>query len=318
MFSTFILSLLIGFTTPTTQPVVTEELYHVLFVQGQILNKTSGAMLVRGDKLKATDKVVFKSKDGKAVVLSNTRGRFVMSANPAKGNSELGDVVSGIVSPIKTNAKLSTRGGEEEAVSDLKAHFGKAENEVIPTFIIIGDKYDFKVNKGALKLEANEFLAVYYKTSDGRKATKGLGSSGEPGATVTALNKESLFSGTNKVDHSKVIVMEFHKLTADKKVDANVLASFRPVFVNSTELAASFKEYLGLTNIDETLGVYMAGNPDALAKLPKMSAVEKKRELLFYFLSECYAVPAENGEVNVNTVKVDEHSLTKWLADNKL
>jgi|GEM_PF-3288323 len=316
MFSTFILSLLIGLATPTTQPVVTEELYHVLFVQGQILNKTSGAMLLRGDKLKATDKVVFRSKDGKAVVLSNTRGRFVMSANPSQVGSELADVVGNIVSPLKTNSKLSTRGGEvegEDKVKDFKAHFGKTENNVVPTYLIIGDKYEFKVDKGALKFETDESVAISYKSTDNKKGLKGLGAK-EDGKI--ALGKET-FAG--KVDVSKLSVVEFRKWNkTTSKIDETPLASFRPVFIDAKELAASFKEYLGMTNVNETLAVYMANNKDALAKLPKMTSTEKKRELLFYFLSECYGTPSENGEVDVNTVKVDEHLLTKWLTDNKL
>ena len=320
MFSTFILFLLIGLANPATQPVVAEELYHVLFVQGQIVNKTSGAMLQRGDKLKATDKVVFKSKDGKAVVLSNTRGRFVMSANPSTAGSELADVVGNIVSPLKTNSKLSTRGGEvagEDAVKDLKAHFGLTTDKVVPTFIIIGDDYKFKVDKGAMTLGDNQFIAMKFKTSDGKKGITGLAHEGN----ATALKKDVL---SKKLDVSKIEFIEFYQWNKDatpgsaNMLGTKALAAFRPIFVDSKELMANFQAYLKETNMDETLKVYMTGNTEELAKIPKMTDTEKKRELLFYFLCECYAAPSENGEVNVNAVKVDGHALTKWITDNKL
>ena len=316
MLSTFIVSLFFGFATPTANAVTTEELYHVLFIQGQILNKTTGAMLQRGDKLKATDKVTFKSSDAKAVVLSNVRGRFMMTANPSKVGSELGEVVSGIVSPLKTNSKLSTRGGEvegEDAVKDLKAHFGKTENNVVPTYLILGDKYNFKVDKGAMKLGDTEFIAMKFKT-DSKSGTVGMKQDGN----ATVINKESLAA---KIDVSKIEYISLHKFDKSKGaagVDAEAKAAFRPVFVNVEETKASFKEYLGMTNITETLTTYMAGNKEALAKLPKMSDIEKKTELLFYFLSEFHGTPNADGEIDVNAVKVDYDSLKKFIKENKL
>lgn len=318
MLSTFIVSILIGFTTPTANAVMTEELYHVLFVQGQILNKSTGTMLQRGDKLKPTDKLTFKSTDAKAIVLSNVRGRFMMSANPSKINSELGDVVSGLVSPLKTNSKLSTRGGEvegETAVKDLKAHFGKAEDKLIPTYIILGDKYKFSVDKGAMKLGENEFIAMKIKT-DNKNATIGLK---QDNGTNTVINKESIVAKVGDV--SKIEYISLHKFDKPKGaagVDANVIASFCPVFVNTEDLKVTFKEYLGMTNVNETLATYMAGNKEALAKLPAMSDLDKKVELLFYFLSECHGKPNAEGEVNVNSIKVDYDVLKAFIKENKI
>lgn len=316
MLSTFIISLLIGFATPTAQPVATEELYHVLFVQGQILNKTTGALLLRGDKLKATDKVAFKGADAKAIVLSNLRGRFVMSANPSKIGSEFAEVVGGIVSPLKTNSKLSTRGGEvegEDAVKDLKAHFGKTEGDVVPTYIIFGDKYSFKVDKGAMKLGDNDFLAMKYK-SDAKSGTIGMKQEGN----AAIINKESLSAKVAIAELKHISLHKFDKTKGASGVDATILASFKPVFVNTADLKTSFAEYLTMTNINESLATNMAGNKEALAKLPTMSDTDKKVELLFYYLSVCYVAPNEEGEINVNAMKVDYDVLKKFIKENKL
>jgi hypothetical protein len=316
MLSTFIVSLLIGLANPSIPQIEAEELYHVLFVQGQILNKTSGAMLQRGDKLKATDKVIFKSKDAKAVVMSNVRGRFVMSANPSKVGSELAEVVSNIVSPLKTNSKLSTRGGEvagEVAVKDFKAHFGKSENGVLPVYLIMGDKYEFKVDRGMLTLGTEDAIAVKYKLVNGTKGTKGLGNKDQTG--TMAIGKET-FGG--KIELTQITEFQFHKWNkTTKKVDENVLASFRPIFINTEDVKASFKEYLATNPVDESLKKYMAGEKDSVERLAAMSEENKKVELLFYFLSELYA-SNESGEVNVNTVKVDYDVLTKFVKDNNL
>lgn len=322
MLSTFIVTLLIGLTTPTAQPVVAEELYQVLFVQGQIQNKTSGAMLQRGDKLKATDKVVFKSKDAKAVVLSNAKGRFVMSANPTTAGSELAQVVSNIVSPLKTNAKLSTRGGETEdekakGVKDFKAHFGKKEEGMTPTFIVLGNEYIFGINRGVLQMKEDESIALAYAIENGSKGLKGLAEKPVQGQEYPKIfiNKET-FGG--KFELSQITNFEFYRFNKTTKQKGDLLASFRPKFVNADEVKAAFKDYLSLTTVDESLKEYMAGNKEALAKLSSMSEEDKKVELLFYFLNEMYGTPTESGEINVNALKVDYDALHKFIKENKI
>jgi energy-coupling factor transporter ATP-binding protein EcfA2 len=318
MLSTFIVTLLIGLTTPNAQPVLAEELYQVLFVDGLIKNKTTGAMLQRGDKLKASDKVVFQSKGAKAVVLSNVKGRFVMAANPTtSGGSELAQVVGSIVSPLKTNAKLSTRGGEtedekEKGVKDFKVHFGKKEDGVTPIFVVLGNEYGFKVNKGVLQMKDEDGIALSYATENGSKGIKSLGEK-EGGKLI--INKET-FAG--KFELSQLTNFEFYRFNKTTKQKGDLLASFRPKFVNVDEVKAAFKDYLSLTTVDESLKEYMAGNKEALSKLSTMNEEDKKVELLFYFLNEMYGTPTESGEINVNALKVDYDALHKFIKENKI
>jgi hypothetical protein len=294
------------------QPSITAESYHILFIQGTIQNKNTGATLKRGDKLTTTDKVVFKSKDAKAVVLSTTRGRFVLAAK-SNTNSELADFVSNVVSPLKTNSKLSTRGGadDQNGIQDLKAHFGKATDEGnIPAFAMIGDEYSFKVDITKYPMNEQKFLSIYIQTTSGKKSLKSVKFAGNK----ATLSKVGSFKN---IDLADVKLVEMHQYDKAKGPETAVLASFKPIFISSDDLKASFKEYLVMTeSIDEALQTYMADDKEVNEKIAKMAENDKKRELLYFFIQECYGQHSEEGSVDVNKIKVDESALNEWLKTN--
>jgi hypothetical protein len=316
-------------------PTNTDETYQVIFVQGTIVNKATGANITKGAKLSAKDKVSFRSKDAKAVILSTTRGRFVMTGKPATGTTELIAFVNDVVSPLKTNAKLSTRGMgtmADNGIQDMQTFFGMvqrdAENKLLklPIFAMIGDKYSFKVDVSRYPMNAEKFLGIYYETP--KKVGKAIAFKGN----VATLSKEGHFVSKG-VDFKEVDFVEIRQYNkATNNFEKEVLASFRPIFIDPIDLKETFQEFINLSgDKDETLRDYMKGalkyeneadkttkELEIANKVKAMSDAEKKRELLFFFLASCYGNMTEEGVVDVANFNMDGQALEAWLKENNL
>ena len=313
----FIFSLIFGFENNTSSQNKLDESFHIIFIQGTIQMKSSGETLKRGMQLKSSEKIVFKSKDAKAVVLSTTKGRFVLAPKQATASSELTAFVSEVVSPLKTNSKLSTRAGEsEKGIQDLKTHFGKVKDDFIPSFAIIGEEYLFKVDitKYPMNIKEKILGVTYVKENQTINKPKGLTFQ----KNVATLSKNLQFKG---IDLASIDYIKIHQIDmVEKKIVGEELASFKPIFIDSEELKASFQEYLSKVNINEALTGYLTDEKTTEAevsqKISKMNDVSKKRELLYFFMQECYGQFDENGKVDVQKLKIDEKSLENWLTQN--
>ncbi len=310
LFSIFFTFLFAFGNTPTTNIQLSNETYQVVFVQGNI--SIGGQALTRGASLNASQKVVFKGNDAKAVVISTTRGRFVLDSKKATpAGSELVAFIKDVVSPLKTNSKLSTRGGlNEKGILDLEKHFGMQAKpeEFLPTFIMIGDNYEFKIGE---KVEANQIVAV--KTGAKMTGLKRVGN-------MYAISKASV------QDAKKVEIIYAKKGTTKQ----DVRASFKPLFIESKDLKDGFEQYLKLVDIEEIVNINMkkandlevAANKlsasDLDAKIKKMTTPQKKALVLFYYLQESFGEMDAQGNIDVNKIKVDEDYLEKFINDNKL
>ncbi len=309
-FITILFTFILGLgNTPSTKPT-SNETYQVVFVQGNI--SISGQALTRGAKLDASQKVVFKGADAKAVIISTTRGRFVLDAKKATpSGSELVAFIKDVVSPLKTNSKLSTRGGlNEKGILDLEKHFGmqaKVE-EFLPVFVMIGETYDFKIGE---KVESNQIVAIKV----GAKAT-GLKRTGNM-YTITKASVQ---------DAKKIELILLTKGTTKQTLKA----SFKPMFVDAKELKEGFEQYLKLVDTDEIVNINVkkaneletAQNKlsaaDVDAKIKKMTSTQKKALVLFYYIQESFGEIDEQGNIDVNKIKMDEDYLEKFIIDNKL
>ncbi len=312
----FSFSLFFAFWLNLVSPNTTTsgEVYQVVFVQGTIMNQTKNQAITRGGKISANDKVVFKTKDAKAVVISTTRGRFVLEGKKSKQTgSELTAFVNEVLSPLKTNSKLSTRAGESDKVLDLEKHFGLSKG--VSQFAIVGDMYSFKFTpKESTKL----ILVIHYNDGTKQKASTMAFS----GASYD-LKKDVYFkTGTENVKFIEIYEASVSK-ESKKTILGDAKAGFKPLFIQKEELAASFKDYLPTVNIDETLKTYMSADASMTAdkvksEMDKMSAERKKAELLFYFIQEGYGVANEEGVIDVNKIKADIQELEKFVKQNKL
>jgi hypothetical protein len=299
------------FLSPQQQKADFDEVYQVVFVQGKILNQSKNQMLARGTKVSVRDKVVFKSKDAKAVVISSTRGRFILDSKKAKGNgSELIAFVNEVVSPLKTNSKLSTRAGaNEKGITNLGNHFGTDKNYVT-TFAILGDSYNFK-----------------YIPKDDRTVTFTIHYNGEKSRTLKVkfnqgiyeFNKENYFKqNLDKVKRIDVYEAIFSKESKIPNM-GEIKATFKPLFLDKQELAGAFKDYLAAIDLDEAVKSYLKGTEEEnKAKFANMKESDKKREILYYFIQEAHGQVDAEGNLDVNKIKVDEVELDKFIKENNL
>ncbi len=229
------------------------ELYHVIMTQGTIYNSSSKSLLSRGATIKASDKVVFKSSDARAIMLSQTRGRFVMSPKAAAAGSELASVVKEVASPLKSNSSLSTRGfGESAPIINFKDFFGDS------IFVVVGDELPFKVNTSKYPLNAQNQIAIRYEYQGDNEDYKGkivLKTVGFED-NVVKLNKETHFTykdalvNTDALD--KIELYYLKDMDANNKPkSADKLASFKILFVSDAELEAQIKELFGFYEGEE-------------------------------------------------------------------
>ncbi len=220
-----------------------EEEYHVIVTSGKIVNATSGKLIARGMKIRSNDRIKFASPGAKAIVLSTKRGRFVLSGKK-NSSSELGTFVSEVLSPLKTNSKLSTRGlATAEEVTDFSNYF------VSDTFAIIGNSLPIKVGLSMWPMDDNNFLTVRYKYGK-RYINKKIAFKGN----IAYFERDKIFTRKNRqtketvvIDDTEVEFVELYHLrgfdrSKGEKGSPELLSAFKPIFLDEDELRNSFNE----------------------------------------------------------------------------
>ncbi|NJL14422.1 MAG: hypothetical protein HC913_16380 [Microscillaceae bacterium] len=243
---------------PASQ-TVQDDYYIVVMVTGSIYNQTQGGLLKQGQKISSGDKLVFKG-NARAIVMSATRGRFVIAPKTA-GASEFNSTVFDALSPLKTNSKLSTRGfGEAEPILNFKDHFGDS------AFTVIGDEYIFKINTSVYPLNTTNVPALSYKY-DGKSVTKTISFKGN----VASIKRSESFNIDNQVLSPETIrALDIRLLyisnvndRATRKIDT--LAKINLVFVAEAELKSQIEtlmtiyqgENLSNSQLKEQLTAYV-------------------------------------------------------------
>ncbi|TAH29087.1 MAG: hypothetical protein EAZ06_07870 [Cytophagales bacterium] len=302
----------LSFTTPQ-QPTY-NEVYQVVFVQGNIVNQSKNNQAVtRGGKISANDKIVFKTKDAKAVVISTTRGRFVLEGKKSKqAGNELVAFVNEVISPLKTNSKLSTRAGESDKVMDLEKHFGLTKG--VSQFVILGNEYQFKF---AVKEQRKLLLVTHYNDNTKQKVSS-LAFTGQSYDLKKDVNFKDGLENIKYIEIYEASVSKENK----KPILGDAKAGFKPLFIQKDELAAAFKDYLPTINVDEALKVYLSAGgtkpeQEVKSEMEKMSETRKKSEILFYFIQEGYGEANEEGVIDVNRIKADIMQLESFIKENK-
>ena len=110
----FILLLILSFLffSFTSDRIV--DIYNVIKVFGTIINKNSNKELLRGDILKSSDKLFFKTIDSKAAVINSIKGRFIISSPVSE------DKPPTFIPSLTT---ISSRAGSLINLLDLENHF---------------------------------------------------------------------------------------------------------------------------------------------------------------------------------------------------
>ena len=148
------------------------EFYHIIKVDGTIVNTSTGKNLLPGDNIKPTDRLEFKSPYATALVISNTRGKFTLKMPEnkdlfdSKADTKLLAMADNAVSPIDSRGMLATRGIALAEVKDLKTYLG------VDNFYLIGKTLSVKLNKTVYPMSENQFLVFTYNLKSQNQSKK--------------------------------------------------------------------------------------------------------------------------------------------------
>jgi hypothetical protein len=140
----------------------TNEVYHVVYVNGVIINASNQQALKVGAKLNASDKLIFKTADARARVISSTKGSCLLASKKQGGNTELGQFLADVIIPLKKNNALSTR-ASSEIIDNVKNYFGDS------TFNIVGEKLEIGINTEVNQISDTKILALLCHHQDTKK-----------------------------------------------------------------------------------------------------------------------------------------------------
>jgi hypothetical protein len=211
------------------------EFYHIIKVDGTIVNTSTGKNLIPGDNIKPTDRLEFKSPYATALVISNTRGKFTLKMPENKdlfdnkGDSKLLAMADNAVSPIDSRGMLATRGIGLAEVKDLKTYLG-ADN-----FYLIGKTLSVKLNKTVYPLNDNQFLVFTYNLKNQNQSKK-IGYSNQ----YLNIDRDALIKAPEDLQQGNAL-KEVQVYKVDKAANKNdLITKFNLVFLDEEKLKQEF------------------------------------------------------------------------------
>ena len=237
LFITYIISLLLSFTQTT-------ETYHVIHVQGSILNKVSRKPLQTGDRLKADDALVFASDKALAVVLSTKKGRYILNRPTHEGNTSVGSEAIAIIRDIILNpverSSLSTRNYVfVRRGIDLKELF--AEN----TFTLLGKQTKIVLEPAVYRMSAQSYFVCKYNYQ-GKEINKKLPFAGD--TLIFDVNRMYTVNGKPiRPEEPGETELYYYNITNSA---STFVGSFVPVYISDEILE---KELQTLTDVLKSL-----------------------------------------------------------------
>lgn len=261
---TLICSLLINLS------VLQTESYFIIQLKGAILNKTTNKAVKMGDKISHEDQLKFLSSDAAAIIMSTKRGRFVIRPDVKKGTeNELTVFVKNVLLPVKSTGNLSTRGGEEDGIIDLKSHLGADK------FVIIGDKLSMRLNTAKYPIGEDKFFIYRYEYA------------GKP------VSKRIPVEGTNIIFDKNLFYQTQGTTISPDNVEQVDIYYFDAATKNSTEIAKFSPLYLAENQIKDELKVQY----DIFIS-QKLSKEDIVKELLGY-INDIYGKTDEQALKNI-------------------
>jgi len=253
------------------------EVYNIIKVDGEIINRSTGKPLTPGDVIKPTDQLEFKSNYAMAIAISSTRGKFTIRLPEQDqdlfDNSQLLAMANTAASPIESRAQLSVRAVGVMEVKDLKKYLG------IDNFYILGDKLSVRLSKTFYPLDENNFIVLTYQGKD-KTVSKKLGFTGQTidiDKNQIVSSPEDLVNGTTL---PKVSVFKYDNL----KKSSSLITQVNLVFLNSDQVKKEFEVIIPLLKEDKKsrseaadylrnyfYDIYGATDPDALFLLVNMA-----------------------------------------------
>lgn len=159
----FILIWFWGWGVNTSQDITnSNEIFHVVYVNGLIINASNRQTLKVGAKLNASDKLIFKTADARARVISSTKGSCLLASKKQNNSNELGQFLADVIIPLKKNNALSTR-ASSNVIDNVKNYFGDS------AFNIIGEKLEITINTELNQITESKILAILCHHQDVKK-----------------------------------------------------------------------------------------------------------------------------------------------------
>ena len=217
------------------------EFYHIVKVDGEIINVETGKPLAAGDEIKPSDQLRFNSPYATAVALSNLRGKFTISMpenSDLFGDNQLLAMAGNAVSPIGSRMQLSTRGIAGMAVKDLKNFLGDED------FYVIGNKLSVNLDKSVYPLDENNFFVFVYQLN-GEKKSKKIGYTGQE----LTIEKDKLI---DDIDNDSTIIREVQVFRYNKEKNTSTpVTTVSMSFIEEDQLQREFSEVIDFLKTQE-------------------------------------------------------------------
>lgn len=253
------------------------EVYNIIKVDGEIINRSTGKPLAPGDVIKPTDQLEFGSNYAMAIAISSTRGKFTIRLPEQEqdlfDNSRMLAMANTAAAPVESRAQLSVRAVGGMEVKDLKKYLGT------DTFYILGDKLSVRLSKTFYPLDENNFIVLSYQGKE-KTVSKKLGFTGqviEIDKNQIVSSPEDLFNGTTL---KKVSVFRYDNV----KKASMLITQVNLVFLNADQVKKEFEVIIPLLKEDKKsrsqaadylrnyfYDIYGATDPDALFLLVNLA-----------------------------------------------
>ena len=226
-------TILLLFLFFTAQTVSGQDEYYVISVKGTIKKDPSGQIIKPGDRLRQTNKITFTTPNSAALLVSRTKGRFVMKPN-APQNGNIMKSLAGAVNDYLnlSTGNLSTRGIHCANKVDFVNFLSK------DSFLLIGDTAYIRTCKTLYPLSDSTFFYLQYQFAGDYEQRKL-----ENEMNKVKFIKSSVFM-INGVSINPEEVSDLELFYGSENLHPSRVCSFHPCFVSGADLKATIVNYL--------------------------------------------------------------------------
>lgn len=217
------------------------SLYHVVKVNGDILNMNQGKSLSTGDKIMSSDNLRFQTINASALAINEKSEKYNLKrpAIDISTNDDMGFTVMLAATPVLSRNQLTTRGlvNTERAIVDLKSYFGKDD------FAVIGDSMSVLLDESLFPLNNNKFVVFHY-IINGKTVSKKLGFNNQ----YLIIEKDKLLEVEGKqILGNQITGIEVyqHEVSSD---NSEKITEINLVFVDKESLFKEFDAMIQVLN----------------------------------------------------------------------